>query len=81
MQRMVRLAEKLSDWMAGVSAVILGLMTLLILVEILLWNTLTQIPLWIPQTLMLVGAVCFLIQLAGTTVKTFIAIQTEEGVV
>ena len=167
MQRFVRLTEKLSDWMAGVSAVILGLMTVLILVEILLWNTLskttliadeysayglaaiiflgagyclkekghiritlilgflpkrlaavvtflasavttgfmgylwwyllkmvqatvryhstsgtlTQTPLWIPQTLMLVGAACFLIQLAGTTVKTFIAIGTEEEVV
>jgi len=167
MHRFVHLTEKLSDWMAGVSAVILGLMTVLILVEILLWNTLskttliadeysayglaaiiflgsgyclkekghiritlvlgfmpkrlaaivtclasgmttafmgylwwylfkmvqatiryhstsgtlTQTPLWIPQTLMLIGAACFLIQLAGTTVKTFIAIGTEEEVV
>lgn len=153
--------------MAGVSAVILGLMTVLILVEILLWNTLskttliadeysayglaaiiflgagyclkekghiritlvlgflpkrlaaiitflasaattafmgylwwylfkmvqatiryhstsgtlTQTPLWIPQTLMLVGAACFLIQLAATTAKTFIAIGTQAEVV
>jgi TRAP-type C4-dicarboxylate transport system permease small subunit len=167
MQLIVRWTEKISDLMAGVSAVILGLMTLLILVEILLWNTLskttliadeysayglaaiifmgagyclkekghiritlilgflparlaavitclasavttlfmgylwwylfkmvqatiryhstsgtlTQTPLWIPQTLMLIGATCFLIQLAGTTVKTFIAIGTEEEVV
>jgi TRAP-type C4-dicarboxylate transport system permease small subunit len=167
MHRFVGLTEKLSDWMAGVSAVILGLMTILILVEILLWNTLskttliadeysayglaaiifmgagyclkekghiritlilgflpirlaaivtclastvttafmgylwwylflmvratiryhstsgtlTQTPLWIPQTLMLAGATCFLIQLAGTTVKTFIAIGTKEEVV
>jgi TRAP-type C4-dicarboxylate transport system permease small subunit len=167
MHRFVRLTEKLSDWTAGVSAVILGLMTVLILVEILLWNTLnkttliadeysayglaaiiflgagyclkekghiritlvlgflpqrlaamvtflasglttafmgylwwylfkmvqatiryhstsgtlTQTPLWIPQTLMLVGAAGFLIQLVGITVKTFIAIGTQEEVV
>lgn len=167
MNRIVRLTEKLSDWMAGLSAVMLGLMTLLILVEILLWNTLnkttliadeysayglaaiifmgagyclkekghiritlilsfmpkrvaaiitfvstavttmfmvylwwylfkmvqstiryestsgtlTQTPLWIPQTLMLVGAACFLIQLVGTTIKTFVAIETQEEVV
>jgi TRAP-type C4-dicarboxylate transport system permease small subunit len=167
MNRIVRLIETLSDWMAGISAVMLALMTLLILVEILLWNTLskttliadeysayglaaiifmgagyclkekghiritlilgfmpkrlaamitavataittvfmgylwwylfkmvrstirydstsgtlTQTPLWIPQTLMLVGAACFFIQLAGTTVKTFAAIGTEEEVV
>ena len=167
MHRLVRLTEKLSDWMAGISAVMLALMTLLILVEILLWNalnkttliadeycayglaaiifmgagyclkekghiritlilsfmpkrmaailtfvatavttafmgylwwylfkmvqstiryhstsgTLTQTPLWIPQTLMLVGAACFLIQLAGITLKTFAAIGTQEEVV
>jgi TRAP-type C4-dicarboxylate transport system permease small subunit len=167
MHRFVRLTEKLSDWTAGVSAVILGLMTVLILVEILLWNTLnkttliadeysayglaaiiflgagyclkekghiritlvlgflpqrlaamvtflasglttvfmgylwwylfkmvqatiryhstsgtlTQTPLWIPQTLMLVGAAGFLIQLVGITVKTFIAIDSQEEVV
>lgn len=167
MNRIVRLTEKLSDWMAGLSAVMLGLMTLLILAEILLWNTmnkttliadeysayglaaiifmgagyclkekghiritlilsfmpkrvaamitfvstavttmfmvylwwylfkmvqstirydstsgtLTQTPLWVPQTLMLVGAACFLIQLAGTTIKTFAAIKTQEEVV
>jgi TRAP-type C4-dicarboxylate transport system permease small subunit len=167
MHRIVRLTEKLSDWMAGISAVMLALMTLLILVEILLWNalnkttliadeycayglaaiifmgagyclkekghiritlilsfmpkrmaailtfvatavttafmgylwwylfkmvqstiryhstsgTLTQTPLWIPQTLMLVGAACFLIQLAGITLKTFAAIGTQEEVV
>ena len=167
MHRFVGLTEKLSDWMAGLSAIILGLMTVLILVEILLWNTLnkttliadeysayglaaiiflgagyclkekghiritlvlgflprrlaavitclasalttlfmgylwwylfkmvqatirynstsgtlTQTPLWIPQTLMLVGAACFLIQLVGITVKTYIAIGTEEEVV
>jgi TRAP-type C4-dicarboxylate transport system permease small subunit len=167
MQRLVTLTETLSDWMARLSAVILGLMTLLILVEILLWNTLskttliadeysayglaaiiflgagyclkekghiritlilgflpqrlaavitflatamttafmgylwwylfkmvqatiryqstsgtlTQTPLWIPQTLMLVGAACFLIQLFGTTLKTFMAIHTQEEVV
>lgn len=167
MHRIVRFTEKLSDWMAGISAVMLALMTILILVEILLWNTLskttliadeysayglaaiifmgagyclkekghiritlilsfmpkrmaarltfvatavattfmgylwwylfkmvqstlryhstsgtlTQTPLWIPQTLMLVGAACFLIQLAGITLKTFAAIGTQEEVV
>ena len=167
MQRLVRLTETLSDWMAGISAVMLALMTLLILTEILLWNTLskttliadeysayglaaiifmgagyclkekghiritliigflpprlaciitffatgattgfmgylwwylfkmvqstiryqstsgtlTQTPLWIPQTLMLIGATCFLIQLIGTTAKTFLAIGSHTEVV
>jgi TRAP-type C4-dicarboxylate transport system permease small subunit len=167
MHRIARLTETISDWMAGISAVLLALMTILILVEILLWNalnkttliadeysayglaaiifmgagyclkekghiritlilsflskraaavitfiatalttvfmgylwwylwkmvqstiryestsgTLTQTPLWIPQTLMLIGAACFLIQLAGTTIRTFTAIGTEEEVV
>ena len=167
MHRIVRLTEKLSDWMASLSAILLALMTLLILTEILLWNalskttliadeysayglaaiifmgagyclkekghiritlvlsflpkrtaavitfaatavttvfmgylwwylfqmvqatirynstsgTLTQTPLWIPQTLMLIGAACFLIQLAGTTLKTYLAIGSEEEVV
>jgi len=167
MNTLTRWIEKLSDWMAGISAVILGLMTLLILVEILLWNTLqkttliadeycayglaaiiflgagyclkekghiritlilgflpdklsriitfistgvttvfmgylwwylfkmvrgavryhstsgtlTNTPLWIPQTLMLIGAACFVIQLLGTTLKTFQAIRTGEEVV
>jgi TRAP-type C4-dicarboxylate transport system permease small subunit len=44
-------------------------------------GTLTQTPLWIPQTLMLIGAACFLVQLAGTTVKTYAAIATDEEVV
>lgn len=39
---MIRFADGLSDWMAQISAVILALMSLLILVEILLWNTLTK---------------------------------------
>ena len=167
MNRIVRFTEKLSDWMAGISAIMLALMTVLILTEILLWNTmnkttliadeysayglaavifmgagyclkekghiritlilsflpprlaatvtfvatavttvfmgylwwylfkmvqstirynstsgtLTQPPLWIPQILMLIGAACFLVQLAGTTVKTFMAIGTNEEVV
>ena len=167
MHRFIRFTETISDWMAGVSAVILGLMSILILLEILLWNTLskttliadeysayglaaiifmgagyclkekghiritlilgflpkrlaavitflasatttafmgylwwylfkmvqatvrynstsgtlTQTPLWIPQTLMLIGAACFLVQLAGITVKTFVAIGTQEEVV
>jgi len=164
---MVQFIEKLSDWMAKISAVILGLMTVLILLEIFLWNTfekttliadeycayglaaviflgtgyclkekahiritlllgfmpeklsriitcvatglttifmgylwwylfrmvrsavrydstsgtLTNTPLWIPQTVMLIGAAFFLLQLFGTTIKTFQAIQTGEEVV
>jgi TRAP-type C4-dicarboxylate transport system permease small subunit len=167
MHRIVRFTEKLSDWMAGISAILLALMTLLILLEIFLWNafsettliadeysayglaaiifmgagyclkekghiritlvlgflprrlaavitflatalttvfmgylwwylvkmvlatiryhstsgTLTQTPLWIPQTLMLMGATCFLIQLFGTTLKTFLAVGTPAEVI
>ena len=159
--------ERLSDWMAGVSAVFLGLMTILILVEIFLWNvvgkttliadeycayglaaiiflgagyclkekghiritlvlgllpdrlariitfvatglttvfmgylwwylfkmvgaavryestsgTLTNTPLWIPQTVMLIGAACFTFQFLATTIRTYRAISTEEEVV
>ncbi len=164
---MVSYIEKLSDWTARLSAVILGLMTVLILVEIFLWNTiekttliadeycayglaaiiflgagyclkekghiritlllglipeklsriitcaatavttifmgylwwylfkmvrsavryestsgtLTNTPLWIPQTIMLVGAACFLLQLFATTIKTYQAISTGEEVI
>jgi len=167
MDTLARSIEKLSDWMAGVSAVALGLMTLLILVEIFLWNlfekttliadeycayglaaiiflgagyclkekghiritlllgflpknlsswitflstlvttvfmgylwwylflmvraayrygstsgTLTNTPLWIPQTIMLMGAACFSLQLLGTTIRTFQAIRTGEEVI
>ncbi|MGD9008041.1 MAG: TRAP transporter small permease [Desulfobacteraceae bacterium] len=167
MNRIVRFSEAASDWAARVSAVILALMTLLILVEILLWNTvekttliadeysayglaaiiflgagyclkekghiritlvlgllppaaarwitclatavttvfmgylwwrlfkmvlstlryqttsgtLTNTPLWIPQTLMLIGAACFMIQFVGTTAKTYQAIDSEEEVI
>ncbi|MBU1341145.1 MAG: TRAP transporter small permease [Proteobacteria bacterium] len=167
MNRLVKLSDALSDVMATVSAVILGVMTLLILVEIFLWNlfqkttliadeysayglaaiiflgagyclkekghiritlilgflpqiaariitfiataittvfmgylwwylfkmvtsairyestsgTLTHTPLWIPQTLMLIGATCFFIQLFATSIKTFTAIKTKEEVV
>ena len=167
MHQLIRFTEKLSDWMAGISAVMLGLMTLLILLEIFLWNTmskttliadeysayglaaiifmgagyclkekghiritlilgflpqriaaavtfaatavttvfmgylwwyllemvqatvryrstsgtLTQTPLWIPQTLMFIGAACFFIQLVGMTLKTYVAIGTQEEVV
>ena len=167
MKTLVKLSDTLSDIMANISAVILGLMTLLILVEIFLWNmfekttlvadeysayglaaiiflgagyclkekghiritlvlgflpelaariitfiatlattvfmgylwwylykmvksamryestsgTLTNTPLWIPQTIMLVGAAAFFIQLLATTIKTFDAIQTKEEVV
>jgi len=34
--------ESISDWAARVSGVVLGLMTVLILVEILLWNTMSK---------------------------------------
>lgn len=167
MNTFTRLIENLSDWIARISAVMLGLMTILILVEIFLWNiftkttliadeysayglaaiiflgagyclkerghiritlvlgflpeklsrtitfaatgittafmgylwwylfkmvgatvrynstsgTLTNTPLWIPQTLMLIGAACFLIQLLATTIKTYQAIETGEEVV
>lgn len=167
MNRIINFTENVSNWAARVSAVLLGLMTLLILIEILLWNTvekttlvadeysayglaaiiflgsgyclkerghiritlvlgllpaklarwitclatatttvfmgylwwrlfkmvastmryettsgtLTNTPLWIPQTLMLIGAACFLIQLIGTTVKTCQAIDSGEEVI
>jgi TRAP-type C4-dicarboxylate transport system permease small subunit len=166
MNRLAWLIESLSDWSARISAAILGLMTLLILVEIVLWNTLekttliadeysayglatiiflgagytlkerghiritlvlgflpplaariitclasavttmfmgylwwyllemvratvryhstsgtlTNTPLWIPQTMMLIGAGGFLLQLFGTTVRTYQAIGTGEEV-
>jgi len=167
MNTLVGLIEKLSDWMARISGVMLGLMTLLILVEIFLWNifqkttliadeycayglaaiiflgagyclkekghiritlvlgflpeklsriitflattittvfmgylwwylfkmvrsavrynstsgTLTNTPLWIPQTLMLIGAACFFIQLVAVTIRTYQAIGSGEEVV
>ena len=167
MNSIVRVIESLSDWMARISGIMLGLMTILILVEIFLWNvfkkttliadeycayglaaiifmgagyclkekghiritivlgilpeklsrvitfiatgittlfmgylwwylfkmvsatfrydstsgTLTNTPLWIPQTMMLIGAACFLVQLFATTIKTCNAIGTSEDVV
>jgi len=167
MNTFVRIVDSLSDWLARISGVMLGLMTILILVEIFLWNvfqkttlihdeysayglaaiifmgagyclkekghiritlvlgflpqklsraitfvatgittifmgylwwylfkmvsatfrynstsgTLTNTPLWIPQTMMLVGAACFLIQLFATTIKTYNAIWTGEEVI
>ena len=167
MEKLVALSDGLSDRMADISAIILGAMTLLILVEIGIWNlfetttliadeysayglaaiiflgagyclkekghiritlvlgflpdtagrivtfvatvvttvfmgylwwylfkmvrsafryestsgTLTNTPLWIPQTLMLVGAACFFIQLLATSIKTFAAIETKSEVV
>lgn len=166
MTRIIRITETLSDWSARLSAVILGLMTVLILVEILLWNTiekttliadeysayglaaiiflgagyclkekghiritlvlgflpgrlarviaccatalttlfmgylwwylfkmvsatyryqstsgtLTNTPLWIPQSLMLVGAAVFLVQLFGLTLKAALAVNTGDEV-
>ncbi len=167
MNRIVRLTESVSNWAAWISALLLGLMTILILVEILLWNTiekttliadeycayglaaiiflgagyclkekghiritlvlgflppkaariitflatgvttlfmgylwwyllkmvqaavryqstsgtLTNTPIWIPQTLMLIGAAGFLLQLMGMTIKTYTAIESGEEVV
>lgn len=167
MTAIIRSIEKLSDVLAWVSGVILGLMTLLILLEIFLWNafnkttliadeycayalaaiiflgagyclkekghiritlilgflpakpariitfistavttafmgylwyylflmvrsawrydstsgTLTNTPLWIPQSVMLFGAACFFIQFAGTTLKTLQAVSTGKEVV
>lgn len=167
MNAAIRFVEKVSDWLARCSAVILGLLTILILTEIFLWNvfekttliadeysayglaaiifmgagyclkekghiritlvltflpekvtrwitflatvlttvfgvylwwylykmvnsayryestsgTLTNTPLWIPQTIMLIGAAGFVLQLAATSVRTFQAIKTGEEVV
>jgi TRAP-type C4-dicarboxylate transport system permease small subunit len=44
-------------------------------------GTLTNTPLWIPQTVMLFGAACFFIQLIATTIKTYQAIRTGEEVI
>lgn len=167
MTPIIKRTEWLSDWMARISAILLGLMTLLILVEIFLWNvftkttliadeycayglaaiiflgagyclkekghiritlvlsflperlsrvitfaatvlttvfmgylwwylfkmvrgafryestsgTLTNTPLWIPQTIMLIGAAGFFIQLVGMSLKTYQAISSGEEVV
>jgi TRAP-type C4-dicarboxylate transport system permease small subunit len=167
MNTVIRQIETLSDWAAKISAVFLGLMSLLILIEIFVWNffekttliadeysayglaaiiflgagfclkekghiritlilgllpekasriitfistcittcfmgyiwwylfkmvkatvrysstsgTLTNTPLWIPQTVMLIGAACFLIQFLGTAARTYQAIGTGEEVI
>jgi len=44
-------------------------------------GTLTNTRLWIPQAVMLIGAAGFLLQLAGTTLKTYQAISSGEEVV
>lgn len=166
MQFLIRLIERISNLAAGLSAIMLGIMALLILLEIVLWNTvekstliadeysayglaaiiflgagyclkekghiritlvlgmlpktlsrvvtffatlvttvfmsylwwnllnlvmsshrygstsgtLTGTPLWIPQTIMLVGAGCFALQLFGMVLKTFAAIRSGEEV-
>ncbi len=167
MNKIIVFTEAVSDWAARVSAVILGAMTVLVLLEILLWNTLekttliadeysayglaaiifmgggyclkekghiritlvlsllpeklaqvitflatvattlfmgylwwyllkmvgatiryhstsgtlTNTPLWIPQSLMLIGAACFLLQFIGMCFKTYAAIKSGEEVV
>ena len=167
MNSFANLVEAISNWAARFSAIILGLLTLLILLEIFLWNafekttliadeysayglaaiiflgagyclkekghiritlvltflpekvtrwitflatvlttvfagylwwylykmvnsayryestsgTLTNTPLWIPQTIMLVGAAGFVLQLAATSLRTYQAIKTGEEVV
>ena len=40
MDLLVRAINRISDWMASLSALALGLMSILVLVEITLWNTL-----------------------------------------
>ena len=42
MNTLVRVIDSLSDWLARISGVMLGLMTILILVEIFLWNVFTK---------------------------------------
>ena len=42
MRRLTTLIDRINLWAARLSAVLLGLMTVLILVEILLWNTLEK---------------------------------------
>ncbi len=167
MNAFLRLADKLSGLAATLSAWLLGLMTLLILVEIFIWNlfekttliadeyaayglaaiiflgagyclrekghiritlilgflpekltriitciatwittifmgylwwyllkmvqsalryestsgTLTNTPLWIPQTVMLAGAACFFIQLLALAIKTVQAVETGGEVI
>ena len=44
-------------------------------------GTLTNTPLWIPQTMMLFGAACLLIQLFATTIRTCYAIGSREDVI
>lgn len=166
MTRIITLIERISLWTARLSAVTLGLMTLLILIEIFLWNifskstliadeycayglaaiiflgsgyclkekghiritlvlgllpprlaaavtfcatavttvfmgyiwyyllkmvqatlryqstsgTLTNTPLWIPQTVMLIGAAAFTLQLLATTLRTARAVPVGEDV-
>jgi TRAP-type C4-dicarboxylate transport system permease small subunit len=167
MNIILRATERLSDWFARISAVILGLMTVLIIVEIFIWNiftkttvivdeycaygfaaiiflgagyclkekghiritlllsylpkklsrrltffatcvttmfmgyiwfflfrmvhaayrynstsgTLTHTPIWIPQSVMLIGAAALLLQFVGICLKTYNAISTGEEVV
>ena len=42
MNKLIKFSDDLSDMMVKVSAILLGLMTILILVEIFLWNTLEK---------------------------------------
>ena len=142
MNTIINGTEWLSDWMAKISAILLGLMTVLILAEIFLWNVFTKTTLiadeycayglaaiiflgagyclkekghiritlvlgflpeylsrtttwiatvittffmgylwWIPQTIMLIGAAGFFVQLVGMCFKTFQAISKAEDVV
>lgn len=164
MAGLVAWVDRISEWCARISAVVLGALTALILVEILLWNffekstliadeysayglaiiiflgagyclkekghiritlvlgflpqrlagivaflatalttgvmgylvwylvmmtsaayrygstsgTLTETPLWVPQAIMTLGAVIFLLQLAAMTVRAFWAIRSGE---
>ncbi len=43
-------------------------------------GTLTNTPLWIPQSVMLLGAAAFFLQFVSSCIKTYRAIQTGEDV-
>lgn len=164
MLKVAAFIESLSDWSARISAVMLGCITLLILLEIILWNTmqkttliadeysayglaiiifagsgyclrkkghiritlvlgllperlakkisfvatalstcfmgyvtwymakmtlttlkygstsgtLTETPLWVPQSVMTLGAIIFVLQLAAITMRSYLAINSED---
>lgn len=89
---LVLLPKKLSDWITffatGVTTVFMGYLWYFLYSMVnstFRYNstsgTLTNTPLWIPQSIMLFGAFCFLLQFVATTIKTYYAIGTDEEVV